>query len=328
MKNILKFAFAGAILFGMASCEDDEQNTTDFVQESVTRGAVLRTLDLQNDLPLTAAGAEVASFSVSLEEQDAFEGDLLESVDVYVTFKDNTEGPESDTTGAITDEVFIENVGAAAFTDGPFGLPRTELTYSFDELRALTNIASEDQLTGGDTFTIRLALNLTDGRVFSADNAGGVITGGFFSSPFQYVATVSCPVPADYFVGDYLLEKTSTQSSAFGEAWGTEVVTVEGTGAVRGFDFTYFPGAFDFGQRLTIMMNCGEFIVSGTSLAGTLGCDGTTIEQAQGDVTPSPYSQLFEPGDDDVIEISFEDFNGDAGCGTGSYVVTLQLTKQ
>ena len=84
MKNLIKYAFAGAILIGMASCEDDEQNTTDFVQENVERGAVLRTVSLiSNSLPI---GVPTAEFSVLLEEQDAFGGDLLESVDVEILF--------------------------------------------------------------------------------------------------------------------------------------------------------------------------------------------------------------------------------------------------
>ena len=61
----------------------------------------------------------------------------------------------------------------------------------------------------------------------------------------------------------------------------------------------------------------------GTAISGTLGCGDGSIGQSTPE-TPSTYNLA----DDSVLEISFEDFNPDAGCGTGSYPVTLRYTKQ
>ena len=52
---------------------------------------------------------------------------------------------------------------------------------------------------------------LTDGRVYGPDSAAGIITGGFFSSPFQYNALLTCsPAP-----GDYVVE----MQDSYGDGW-------------------------------------------------------------------------------------------------------------
>ena len=187
MKSFLKYAFTGALAIFLASCEDDEQNVTDLVQETVERGAVLRTIDFTDELVLDVSPEQ---FVITLEEQDVEEGGLLQEVNVYVTYADNSE-IAGNSESLNTSEVLIDNVPAAEWSPGPFGLPRVTLTYSVDEMLAAVGGSSTDQIYLGDTFTFREELILTDGRIFSVDNAGGIITAGFFNSPFQHIQTVT-----------------------------------------------------------------------------------------------------------------------------------------
>ncbi len=183
---MLKYFFVGALALFLGSCEDDEENITVTLQDNIERGAVLRTIDFSDEMLLCAGPLE---FSMELEEQDIEEGALLDNVNVYVTFTDNSD-IAGNTAAFNTGEVLLDNVTAAEFAPGPFGLPRVTLTYSLDELVAAVG-GSSDEIYVGDTFLFREELILTDGRIFSVDNAGGIITGGFFNSPFQHVQTVT-----------------------------------------------------------------------------------------------------------------------------------------
>lgn len=169
----------------MFSCSTDDKVVDDVIN-SVTAGAVLRTTTVNNtDMPL---GDDSVSFSIEIEEQDVEGGALLSQVNVFLGFKDNTDD------GIDTDiaEVFVETITADQFYEGPFGLPRAMLNYPITMMRSLLG-QDADAPQGGDQYQIRLELELTDGRVFGVDNAGGIITGGFFNSPFFYNANVTCP---------------------------------------------------------------------------------------------------------------------------------------
>lgn len=327
MKNYIKYLALSALAFGIFSCDDGGDEQIDGLLDTVETGAILRTVEvLANELPI---GAEGSQFSIIVEEQDEQDGGLLQSVDVFATFADNSE-EDGDTTGANFSEFAVTTIDASAFMPGPFGLPRAPIVISADELNAGAGVTG-DQLFGGDTFSIRLVLNLTDGRSFTSTDVNGNIAGGsFFLSPFAYTATVTCPVPEAFLVGDFLMERTSAGEDPFfpnyGPAIATQLVSISGTGATRTFNFSFFPESFDFGQVMTLQLVCGDILVSGTAEAGTLGCGDGSIGQSNGDIPPSDY--LMNGGDDSVVEVAFEDFNPDAGCGTGSYPVTITLTRQ
>lgn len=186
MKNIFKYVFTSAILLGLASCEDDEQNITDLVQETVERGAVLRTIDFTDEYILDVD----TGYSITLEEQDVLDGDLLEKVDITVTYTDNST-IAGNSSAATTTEVALATITAAEFTDGPFGLPRFTYEISIADLLSAVGLSSDLDIYVNDTFVFQEILTLTDGRVFNSGNAGGIIQGGFFSSPFQHVMTVA-----------------------------------------------------------------------------------------------------------------------------------------
>lgn len=323
MKNILKFVLVLALTVSFTSCGDDEK-VVDGVFDGVTSGAVLRTITLiSNEIAIGAV--EPQMFGVEIEEQDAQEGALLESVDVFITFTDAS-------AGTTTTEALVENIPASEFsTDTPFGLPRTTIMYSFAEMLSASGVDEGDTF-GGDSFSVRLALNLTDGRVFTDSNTAGVVTGGFFASPFRYRVNLVCEVPSDYFIGAYTVQRTSPGTNPFlgccGVAWdpAPQAITIDGSGASRNFVYSYFPDpviGFQFPQAITMTLSCGDLFFAGTSVSGTLGCGGGTITQGDTD-PPATYSL----GNDTDFEIEIVDFADDAGCGTGSYNVTLRFIKQ
>ena len=200
MKKFYVLICTVALTFAFTSCEQDSNNTIDQVLDGVDSGAVLRTINvISGELPI---GVEGAGFAVEVEAQDNTGGTLLESVDVFVGLTDNS--PDNGDSSAA--EVQIGTVDKSEFSPGPFGLPRGTISVTLAEMLSALSVDEAD-LFGGDVFNVRLSMNLSDGRVFSTDNAGGIITGGFFNSPFQYAPTVICPVPETFLVGDYLIEE-------------------------------------------------------------------------------------------------------------------------
>lgn len=320
IKKLLFIALTGCLLF---SCDDDDK-VTEIVQDEVETGAVLRTIEiLENSIPIAIENGETAiagsaRLSVILEEQDEFEGDLLESVDVYTSFSDGS--PDTgDTSMAITEEVFLGNIPADLFTDGPFGLPRIEFTLEATELISAVNL-TPNALFGGDTFTTRFALNLTDGRTFSVDNAGGIITGGFFNSPFQYSTPVVCNLDADSFVGDYLIEEITPYVDGPTFADGTVVeVTVGNTDTERLFFTPNYPDFCSTLNDFNFLFVCGEIIVplQESNCACSSGADffGPTDNPAN-----------YDANDDTVFFVTFlNDVQSD--CAPPE-ITTYRFTKQ
>jgi hypothetical protein len=329
MKNIFKSTLlAGLAAFAMTSCTE-EDNTIDQVFDGVSSGAVLRTIDVSSlELPI---GVDDATFSVTVEEQDAEGGALLESVNVAVTFVDNSADAGDTSNGTVGTLVPITIIPASAFTDGPFGLPRTTITLTFPELLSAVNLTSED-LFGDDTFLISLTLNLTDGRSFDASNAAGVVTTGFFQSPFQYLNKVVCLVDNDdFFSGAYTMEETTGNADPFGGNYGvhypaSQPVVLAGSGTIRTFDYEIYPDFFQFGQTGTLTFNCGSVEFASTSTSGTLGCDGTNTIEDMHDTPQAMYDPNLE--DDAVLEFPVIGFSNDGACGTGPYSIALKFSKQ
>ncbi|PQB05403.1 hypothetical protein [Aureitalea marina] len=319
MKRIGILGLIAAALFATSCTEED--NTIDQVFDGVSSGAVLRGIQtISNELPI---GNDDASFSIELEYQDNQDGALLESMDIYIKYADNS--PDEGDSGGTQEEKFYGNVAAGQFTEGPFGLPRFTLTITAADFLATTGLTSE-QIFGGDTFTTRLEVFLTDGRRFSVDNAGGIITGGFFNSPFQYTTPVVCPVLAEEFVGDYTVVNNSAGVLGFNvfEEGGTVTLVLGETSVERQFDFIFLPDAGVGQPADTFILNfvCNATVVpAGQSTNLTCG-GGLTIGPA-----PSGDQGSYTTGDDSVFSIIFTDNSG-SDCGEGPKDVTATFTKQ
>ncbi|WP_298793816.1 hypothetical protein [uncultured Allomuricauda sp.] len=195
MNNIKNFlVLALAILVG--SCSEDDKLTLE-VQDIVTRGAIIRTLNTESGI--FQANDLNSAFSITIEEQDDENGGLMQSLEVFLTFVDNTD----DGIDNNVSETLYQSIPSSAFTSGSNGLPVIDLQITLQEALTALGIPS-DGFTGGDSFTIRLELVLTDGRSFTNIDATGNVSGGsFFSSPYSYSALLVCPFDQSIFDGNY-----------------------------------------------------------------------------------------------------------------------------
>ena len=293
------------------SCEDSD-TPVDQVVAGTQRGAILRTSNLiSNELPI---GVDGGNFSVELEVQDSENGDLVSTVEVFVGFRDNTDdvGPGTD-----VDESLFGTVSSSTFTTGEFGLPRFTFTATLDELLGQVG-RTADQITGGDQFTIRFELVLTDGRRYSFADNTGTLTGSFFSSPFLYTPTVICPIPEGAFTGTYTL--TQDTGGIFGRTFTDGPVEITATGGTsRSIALEAYPQFGGFARNFLFDLICDNIAVQtvDTGLACVAG--GDTIVYDAADVTTQ-----YDVNDDSTIVIIFNEIGG--SCGAGG-PVQFTLTK-
>ncbi len=323
----------GILALGLGSCDDDEENVTVTVQDTVETGAVLRTIEItQNEVNNETLDGGI---SFTIEEQDEQEGDLLDLVNVYITFTDNSGPVFGDSSNSIEgQEILYRTIPASEFTDGPFGLPRVDITITTQDFLTATN-STLASIFGRDTYLTRLELVLTDGRVFSSDNAGGIITAGFFNSPFQYVTNVISPIAADAFLGDYTITNDSAGVLGFNtfEEGGTVTLVqpAGGSSVDRAFDYVFLPDA-GVGQA-AVPFNM-SFVVDAVVIppgqpSGLQCSSGLTIGPA-----PDGSFGSFDLVDDTSFTIRFTDNYGDGDpeavqdCGEAPKSIQATLTKQ
>ena len=216
-------AILGASVLMLTGCVEGEE-VFDQIRDAEQRGAILRTIDYPASAQEIPIGDSNYMFELMVEEQDQQGGDLLGSVEVFVGFLDNTvEAGAEDLDRA---ESLFATIPASDFTIGEFGLPRGTFSASLSELLSFVGLTEADIfVTGGDQFTIRLELVLTDGRRFSNDDNSGTITGSYFSSPFFYLPVVVCP-PQAPTPGTWMIE----MQDSYGDGWnGASLdITVDG----------------------------------------------------------------------------------------------------
>ncbi|MGB3150185.1 MAG: hypothetical protein WBB27_05935 [Maribacter sp.] len=191
-KYIDKIVILGLILGISNSCDTDEK-IVDQILAQVGTGGVIRTIDEDNNLVFndeTDSFDAGSTFALTLEEQDEEGGALLESVEIYVNFDDNSEGGAD----MSTTEVLLQTLSASDFSEGPRGLPQTTVSYTSDELVTITGI-DESLIIGKDRFEFRLLLTLTNGEVYTNTDVGGPVSGGsYFASPFEYFPVIACSI--------------------------------------------------------------------------------------------------------------------------------------
>lgn len=206
-------------LLVVASCEDSDQ-VVDQVVADTTRGSVLRTINQEGSF--FDRNDTSTSWMVEFEHQDQEDGALLEKVDFYIGFDDNTDDEDEPRFNGDQSrpEVLVQTIQASEFTIGEFGFPRASVARTFAE--SLTTLGLVDgEFDGGDRILFRLETTLTDGRVFSNDDNTGTITGSFFASPFLYPLVIKC-VPTAPVPGDYVIEI----NDSFGDGWDGAFITV------------------------------------------------------------------------------------------------------
>tara|TARA_Y100001934_G_scaffold188306_1_gene222120 strand:+ start:1021 stop:1968 length:948 start_codon:yes stop_codon:yes gene_type:complete len=250
MKNLFKYILILGLVFNTISCDDDPDNAIYTVLD-YEKGAALRTIEVIN-ASLNSSDPS-STFAVTVEEQDELDGDLMESVDIYVSLRDLT----SDNGTSDPNRSLVKTVSASEFSEGPVGLPRATLTATFGEAVSAMGI-TENEYTAGDVFIFELVLNLTDGRSLGPESSSGVLTGVFFQAPFQYNALLTCsPEPGDYTVRMF---------DSYGDGWQTDC----GNG----------------GSGITIVLDSTTLEVGLCSPYG--GCnDGAFLDESQGGCTPN-----------------------------------------
>jgi hypothetical protein len=186
LKIITTFILSVALI---SACRDDALSPVPFDEVTTSYGAYVKETNVASgsfnlyDLPSS-------NFKVSLQIYDAQQGENFESLDIYVSFDDNTE----DNGTVDLPEVKLLSVSASQFSkDGTSGLPAYELTITADQAMSAVGVSSDD-IAGSDVFNFRQVLNLKDGRAYTTTNTGlDVLAGPFYSAPFTNAVPLVCP---------------------------------------------------------------------------------------------------------------------------------------
>ena len=193
-----------SLLLVTVSCQEPDTTINDVLDNYVT-GAVLRGWNPTGDYNFFAPSTSI--FTVEIEEHDEQNGALMQDVQVFVSLNSGT-------------EVLLRTLTSADFAVGPTGLPRHQLTVTLGESIAALGLSSS-QYTGGDVINIRLQLNLTDGRSYTAKDAASSLTGSYFKSPYIYNMTIKC-IPTGAVAGDYTIDMIDS----WGDGWNGASITV------------------------------------------------------------------------------------------------------
>lgn len=268
-----------------------------------------------------------SQWTIIIEEVDEKDGALLESVEVYVTFKDNTSG-----NGTITrPEALIRTLSASDFAeDETSGLPRHTLTVTAQE--AVTAVGGGMTLAdvqGKDSFEFRLVLELTNGKTFTNNQSSGDVSGGsFYKSPFFYRCDVVCPLDPLTFVGSYLYEPVidGPYGPTYGDAKLVTLELVSGSTTQRrivGLVYLEHLGIGNASQNISLQMLCGDVVFP--SYGANLSCGAGSI--GMGPAQPANRT-TYDLADDSVFEVGLTEFVVDGGCGEPPAQVRFRLTKQ
>ncbi|MEM9548621.1 MAG: hypothetical protein AAGA77_21725 [Bacteroidota bacterium] len=225
INSLIAFAFMTILII---SCAESDK-VYDQVTENVERGAVLRQIS-NNSVPvvINSDTKEIINddgkFDFVLEYQDHEGNSLLDDMEVYLAFNDNTDD-DDDFSKA---EILHETISGSSFSNGDRGLPQFTYSISTDELLSALGVSGSSLSIGGDQFVIRFKINLSDGRSFSTENNSGTITGSYFASPFTNFLNVVCG-PTVPTAGTWTFETVD----AWGDGWngGSISVILDGTEA-------------------------------------------------------------------------------------------------
>jgi len=306
MKHIIKIFLATILVFSFNSCEDSN-TVVDQVVAETEAGAILRTIADDSNSNVLNSSDPASFWSQVVEEQDNEGGALLESVSIYVSIRDlSPDNGFTDLTKSL-----VKTIPAADFTSGPVDLPRATMSATFAEATAAMGL-SATEFAPGDLYVFDLELNLTDGRTYGSADAAGIITGGYWASPYKYNAALVCsPEPGDYFVDMH---------DSYGDGWqtnggnGGDGITVTLTANDGSVSVIEFGMCTPYGD--------GSFLDTGacTGPASTSFYDASTVVTVPAGTATAIWNN---PGDQ-YGEISFEVYapNGDlllaVGLGEGS----------
>jgi len=316
--------FALVVLF--IGCNTDDK-AIDQVTQGIEYGAIIRTLSFNNsDFTIDDLNS---LFSVNIEEQDKENGNLLQEIDIFASFKDNT------LTGAnlSTSEVKVRTLTLDDFTPGGAdGLPRMTLEFSYSQLLTATGI-SQAQVACKDQFLLRLVVKLTNGLELTVGNASSNILAfnTFFSSPYCYIINIVEPIDQELFTGFYTY--SSVEDGPFGPTFGPpSVVQItkghSNTTRVVPLKHTLSHPTNELPREYEFSIVCDESVFGKNQLSSVIGSC-----RPLGDAVllgPGDENATINPNDDSVFEVWFvEGYEGwDGGCGFGTAPSKIRFTKQ
>lgn len=215
MKKILNKLKLGivAIVFTIMGCTEKEDSIPNGLFNNVTNGANLRTIKFIETFDFFNPASK---WTVEIEEQDSQKGALFQEIRLYVSRGSGV-------------EKFLKTIPASSFSTGPRGLPTGKVTVTLQETLTLLGIAP-GSFTSADKFNVRMALILTDGRVFTTTNSGAQVTGGnYYKSPHTYSVQFFCPlVNAADFNGNYKVVLDKWEDYSIGDVIPVTYVPSEG----------------------------------------------------------------------------------------------------
>lgn len=178
IKKILFLTFATIALW---SCSDDDSNV---IADDFDNGAVIEIVGTANNS--IVSNTLDGGLTTTLEYRDAENGVLLDVLNVYITFLDNTENAGDSTNAIVRQEVLLRTVASTDFSIGQDGFPRHTLIVTTQDFLSITN-NSLDGIASGDEYIVRFEIILTDGRIFSINNTG---SNGGLTSDFNIITSV------------------------------------------------------------------------------------------------------------------------------------------
>lgn len=286
--NLIKSSFFLFTALMVFSCSNEDK-TIDLITDNVTRGAVLRQIDvlansvaLNSDTGLLESGEQ---FAVDLEYQDTEDGALLSVMEVYLAYADNTD----DGVDNAQAEQLIDEIPASNFTQGDRGLPTISYAISGDDMLSSLGMSADQLGIGGDQFVVRFEVVLEDGRRFSVDDNTGTLTGNYFRSPFAYGVTVVC-APSVPTSGTW----TVNTNDSYGDGWNGASLTITLDGAVAASIANEYGGPND--QQFTFDVPSGTSTISIVYVSGdwdsevtfnVISANGNTVVNVP---TPAPLA--------------------------------------
>jgi hypothetical protein len=300
-----------AFMVSAISCKDFEPaipyDTFDFA-------AYMRTISIPSGT-YNFFDLENSVFTITVEAVDEKKGNLLDSYDLYVRFRDggtNTLGPE----------VFLKTIPKSAFTvNSTSGLPRATFSVTAPEAAAATGTNLEDA-DAGDSYDIRAVMKLTDGRQYTNTNVNGDVSGGaFFRSPFFYRVNIVCP---SNIGGTISYVATNSLGGGGGPGTGDPFPVCDGSGTVTFAPVSGSPGVYDISDASFGVFACfGYGSARGVRLIDVCGSISFSGPDQFGDT----YDISLVSNDGTTLVLDWENTWGDGGrvslTRTGGWPLTL-----
>lgn len=320
-----KYLFHFCFVLVFLSC-DKEESVFEEVDENLTIGAYIRTNETYNTG--YAVGAPNDVFGINIEVQDEENGELLQNIEVFLSFKPSE--------GSIVTELLLKTLELDIFVPGPFGNPSTDLFINQAEAAEALNIQM-NEIVCKDQFIVRLKVNLTDGRSFTTGQSSSKIIAvdDFWSSPFCYTINVVEPIAETEFVGTYFLEHI--EDGPLGPTFtGSQFVEVykghsTNTREIRLRHRLSIEAELPRIFRFTIM--CDEVFFNKNLLSSKIGFCNDLLGNNGGPpilLGPDVENAPVNINDDTVFELWFVEgylgFDGD--CGFGTAPSKIRLSKQ